>query len=113
MHLGGPPHALAASDPVYSMWVGPNHEYDAPTIRYGYTSLVAPVTDLDYDPSTGASSVIRVQPILGGYDPSGYTSARVWSAASDGTRVPISVVHRRDVALDGRAPAWLVGYGAY
>jgi oligopeptidase B len=104
---------LPASDPVFSMWVGPNLEYDASTLRYGYTSLVAPVTDLDYDPVATTSSLVKVQPVLGGYDASAYTSARLWAAAADGTKVPISLVHRRDVALDGRAPALLVGYGAY
>ena len=49
-----------------------------------------------------------MQPVLGGYDPSAYTSARLWATAADGTRVPISIVHRRDVALDGTAPALLV-----
>ncbi len=104
---------LPASDPVYSMWVGPNPEFHASALRYGYTSLVAPVTDLDYDPASGASTVVRVQPVLGDFDPARYTSARLWATAADGARVPISVVHRRDVALDGRAPALLVGYGAY
>ena len=40
---------IALPDPVYSVWVGPNPEFDTPTLRYGYTSLVAPVTDVDYD----------------------------------------------------------------
>ena len=105
--------ALPAADPVYSMWLGPNPEYEAPTVRYGYTSLVAPVTDFDYDPDTGTAAVVRVQPVLGGYDASAYTSKRLWAPAPDGTRVPISLVHRRDLALDGTAPALLSGYGAY
>jgi oligopeptidase B len=104
---------LPAPDPVYSMWVGPNAEFDAKVLRYGYTSLVAPATDLDYDPAAETSTVVRVQPVLGGFDATSYTSARVWATAGDGTRVPISVVHRRDVALDGRAPLLLGGYGAY
>ncbi|MDQ1466118.1 MAG: oligopeptidase, partial [Actinomycetota bacterium] len=104
---------LPASDPVYSMWVGPNLEFEAPTLRGGYTSLVAPVTDFDYEPTSGSTTVVKVQPVLGGYDPSAYTSARLWATAADGARIPISVVHRRDVALDGRAPALLAGYGAY
>ena len=104
---------LPASDPVYSMWLGPNPEYDADSVRYGYTSLVAPVTDLDYDLASDESTVIRVQPVLGGYDATAYTSARVWADAQDGIQVPMSVVHRRDVILDGSAPALLVGYGAY
>ena len=43
---------LALPDPVYSVWVGPNPEFDTRTLRYGYTSLVAPVTDVDYDLDT-------------------------------------------------------------
>ena len=104
---------LPASDPVYSMWVGPNLEYEGTALRCGYTSLVAPVTDFDYEPRSGHTTVVKVQPVLGGYDPSAYTSARLWATAADGTRIPISIVHRRDVALDGRAPALLAGYGAY
>ena len=113
MRFDGSLHELAAADPVYSMWVGPNHEFDASTVRYGYTSLVAPVTDLDYDPERDTATIVRVQPVLGGYDASAYTSARRWATAPDGTRVPVSVVHRRDLARDGTAPALLVGYGAY
>ncbi|MDQ1480317.1 MAG: oligopeptidase [Actinomycetota bacterium] len=104
---------LPATDPVFSMWVGPNLEFESSTLRCGYTSLVAPVTDFDYEPASGASTVVKVQPVLGGYDPSAYTSARLWATAADGTKIPISIVHRRDVALDGRAPALLAGYGAY
>jgi oligopeptidase B len=104
---------LPASDPVFSMWVGPNLEFDAPALRYGYTSLVRPVTDLDYNAVARTTTVVKVQPVLGGYDPSAYTSARLWASAADGTKVPISVVHRRDVVLDGTAPALLAGYGAY
>ncbi|MDQ1508329.1 MAG: oligopeptidase [Actinomycetota bacterium] len=104
---------LPASDPVFSMWVGPNLEYASAALRCGYTSLVAPVTDFDYEPESGTTTVVKVQPVLGGYDASAYTSARLWATAADGTEVPISVVHRRDVALDGRAPALLAGYGAY
>jgi oligopeptidase B len=104
---------LPASDPVFSMWVGPNLEYESSTLRGGYTSLVVPVTDFDYEPASGTTTVVKVQPVLGDYDPAAYTSARLWATAADGTRIPISVVHRRDVALDGQAPALLAGYGAY
>ena len=58
------------------------------TLRYGYTSLVAPVTDVDYDTETRVATVVKTQPVLGGYDASHYTSARLWATAADGTRVP-------------------------
>ena len=100
-------------DPVYSVWIGPNPEFETTMLRYGYTSLVAPVTDVDYDMNTRRSDVVKTQPVLGGYDPSRYVSARMWAQAPDGTRIPISLVHRRDTPIDGTAPALLYGYGSY
>jgi oligopeptidase B len=106
-------HEIAFPDPVYTSGVGPNEEYDTTTLRYRYTSLVAPVTDVDYDMDARHQTVVKRQPVLGGYDPDAYTSARLWVTAPDGVQVPISLVHRRDVALDGGAPALLYAYGSY
>jgi len=104
---------LAFPDPVYTAWVGPNPEYDANELRIGYTSLTAPITDLDENLVTGTRSTVRVQPILGGYEPADYTSRREWATAADGTRIPVSIVHRRDIDISGGAPTLLTGYGAY
>src|SRR5262249_4477479 len=111
-HNGPSDHELSLPDPVYTVWVGANAEYDTQTLRYGYTSLVAPTTDVDYDMVTRDATVVKVQPVPD-YDASQYASERVWSEQPDGTRVPISVVHRRDVARDGSAPLLLYGYGSY
>jgi oligopeptidase B len=100
-------------DPVYSVWVGPNPEFATRTLRYGYTSLVAPMTDVDYAMDTSTATVVKTQPVLGGYDPAQYVSARLWAPATDGTRIPMSLVHRRDTPIDGSAPALLYGYGSY
>jgi oligopeptidase B len=106
-------HEIVLPDPVYSVWVGPNAEYSTTTLRYGYTSLVAPVTDVDYDMNARTARVVKTQPVLGGYDAADYVSARLWAMAADGTKVPISLVHRRDTPVDGSAPALLYGYGSY
>jgi len=106
-------HEIVLPDPVYSVWVGPNAEYSSGTLRYGYTSLIAPVTDVDYDMDARSSIVVKTQPVLGGYDAHDYVSARLWATATDGTRVPISLVRRRDTPEDGSAPALLYGYGSY
>jgi oligopeptidase B len=106
-------HEIEMPDPVYSVWVGANAEFETRTLRYGYTSLVAPVTDVDYDMDDGGANVVKTQPVLGGYDSTQYVSARLWATAPDGTQLPISLVHRRDTPLDGSAPALLYGYGSY
>ena len=51
--------------------------------------------------------------MLGGYDPKAYESQRVWVTARDGTKVPVSLVYRKGVKLDGSAPLLLYGYGSY
>lgn len=109
----GDDHVIAMPDPVYAVWAGENLNYETTIIRYGYTSLVRPSSAFDYDLETRESTLIKQTPVLGGYDSGQYTSARLWATAADGTRVPISVVHRTDTPLDGTAPALLYGYGSY
>jgi len=114
MHVeSGEMHEIEMPDPVYSVGVGPNAEFETTTLRYGYTSLVAPATDVDYDMDTRRATIVKTQPVLGGYDATQYVSARLWATASDGTRIPMSLVHRRDTPIDGSAPALLYGYGSY
>jgi oligopeptidase B len=110
---GGEEHEIDTPDPVYSIWVDSNDEYDTRTLRFGYTSLVTPVTQYDYDMQTRNRALVRRQPVVGGYDPDDYVSERLWATASDGVKVPISLVRRRDTPVDSSAPAQLYGYGAY
>jgi oligopeptidase B len=109
----GEEHVIEMPEAVHTVWAGENPEYDVTTIRYGYTSLVRPTSAFDYDLETRTSTLVKETPVLGGYDSSRFTSARLWATAPDGTKVPLSVVHRKDVPLDGTAPALLYGYGSY
>jgi oligopeptidase B len=99
-------------DPVYSVWPGANREFDTPVFRYEYSSLVQPRSAYDFDVAAGTSTLVRRQPVPG-YEPERYVAAREWATAADGTRVPISLVRRRDTPLDASAPLLLYGYGAY
>ena len=90
-----------------------NPEFDTATLRYTYTSLVTPTSVYDYDLNTRERRLRKQEPVLGGYDPSDYLTERLWATASDGTRVPISLVARTGIPLDGSAPCVLYGYGSY
>jgi oligopeptidase B len=94
-------------------WGGSNPEFGSTTLRFDYSSLVTPRSIYDLDMDSGRSVLRKQQPVLGGYDPAAYATERLWTSAPDGTRVPISVVYRRDIARDGTAPCLLYGYGAY
>ncbi len=104
--------AIPMPDPVYSVGLGANIEYDTDTVRYEYTSLTSPASDYDYVLGTGVSTLIKEQPVLG-YDAKRFESVRLWATAPDGTRIPLSVVHPRGLILDGSAPCLLYGYGSY
>jgi oligopeptidase B len=92
---------------------GRNDEWEDSRYRFAYASLVTPSTTYDVDISTGERRLLKQQPVLGGVDLSAYTQYREWATAPDGTRVPVSMVARKDVAKDGNAPVVLYGYGSY
>ena len=90
-----------------------NPEFERRTVRYTYTSLVTPHSIFDYDLDSRERTLLKQEPVLGGYDPAQYETGRLWATAPDGTRVPISYVAKRGVARDGSAPCVLYGYGSY
>jgi oligopeptidase B len=106
-------HRVEFGEPVYNASLGNNPEFDAGFVRFQYESFVTPLSVFDYDVSTRASVLRKQQPVLGGYDASRYVGERLHAVASDGARIPLSIVYRRDTALDGSAPLLLYGYGSY
>jgi oligopeptidase B len=90
-----------------------NPEFDRSTLRYTYTSLVTPQSIFDYDLDSRERTLLKQEPVLGGYDPGLYETQRRWATAPDGTRVPISLVARKGTPTDGSAPCVLYGYGSY
>jgi oligopeptidase B len=104
---------LSFPEPVYSVGLDTNLEYDTPTIRLHYTSLVTPESIYDYSLANGELLLRKQKPVLGGYDPARYEQHREWAEAPDGALVPISLVTRKGTPRDGSAPAVLYGYGSY
>ncbi len=98
---------------VYSAFNGGNPEYDQATFRLNYQSPVTPESVYDYDLGKGARRLLKQKAVLGGFDPSRYECHRLWATARDGVKVPISLVHRKGLKLDGTAPLWLYAYGSY
>jgi oligopeptidase B len=109
----GETHVVEQPEPVYTVYPGTNLEFDSSVLRFGYSSLVTPHSVYDYDMETRTRELKKRQPVLGDFDPDQYETGRLWATAPDGVRVPVSLVHRKALALDGSAPALLYGYGAY
>jgi oligopeptidase B len=106
-------HTIEFPDAVYSVSPAPNRQFDARTFRYQYESLQTPSSVYDYDVALRVSTLLKRTEVLGGFDPDRYGSERIEATASDGTRVPISLVYRKGLRRDGSAALWLNGYGAY
>ena len=106
-------HDVAFDEEAYTLTVTQNPVYESSTIRFVYESLVTQESWIDYDMATRTREIKKVEEVRGGYDPSQYVTRRIHATSKDGTRVPVSLVHRRDVPLDGSAPTLLYGYGSY
>jgi len=109
----GDVHYIDFPEPVYTASLGANAEYDTKTLRFNYTSLVTPNSVFDYNMDTRERELKKQQPVLGGYDPTKYQSERIYATAPDGVKVPISLVYKKGLVENGKAPMLLYGYGAY
>ncbi|XP_021609961.1 protease 2 isoform X2 [Manihot esculenta] len=100
-------------DPVYCV-DSEESEFSSSILRFSYSSLRTPWSVYEYDMNTGISVLKKIDTVMGGFDSSNYVTERKWATASDGTRIPLSIVYRRDlVKLDGSHPLLLHGYGSY
>ena len=106
-------HRIATDEPDYSLFLSTNPEFNTSTIRFTYQSMVTPSSVYDYDMNTRKRTLLKRQEVLGGYEPNRYDAKRVWAVARDGTKVPISLVYRKGLELDGHAPMLLYAYGSY
>ncbi|WP_153809319.1 S9 family peptidase [Nocardia sp. SYP-A9097] len=97
---------------LFSAGLGGNPEWEQPMLRIGVTSFITPTQIFDYVPGTGEMILRKEQVVLGGYNADEYVQQRDWAIAADGTRVPVSLVQRKD-APAGPKPLMLYGYGSY
>lgn len=106
-------HFIDFGEPAYAANFGSNPEYNSTTLRYGYTSLTTPVSTFDYNMGTRKKTLKKQQEVLGGYNSKDYVTERLYATATDGTKVPISLVYKKGFKKDGNAPLLLYGYGSY
>jgi len=101
-------------DPAYAAYIGFNPDFNTDVLRYSYTSMTTPFTQYDFNMASKERTVLKQQEVLGGeFKVENYQSERVWATATDGTRVPISLVYRKGLKKDGKNPLLLYAYGSY
>jgi len=100
-------------EPAYSSYPYANREYDTSKFRYGYQSFITPRSVYEYDMATGKSTLLKQKEVPGGYDRAKYQVEQIYAPASDGVKIPISVVRLKGAKMDGTGPMYLTAYGSY
>ena len=100
-------------EPAYAAYAYTNRVYDTTELRYGYQSPITPPSVFAYDMEKGTSTLLKQKEVPGGYDRTKYEVQQVYAAAADGAKIPVSVMYRKGMKLDGTEPLYLYGYGSY
>jgi len=106
-------HYLNFGEETYSAYISTNKDYDTEILRYGYSSLTTPSSTYDYNMNTKEKTLLKQDEVLGGFNPDNYYAERLYATASDGSKIPISLVYRKGLKKDGNNPLLLYGYGSY
>lgn len=99
---------------TYTIYIGNNPDFDSEFLRYSFNSLTTPSSVIDYNFRTKQSEIKKEQEVLGGkFNKNNYESKRIWATARDGEQVPISLVYKKGIKLDGSNPLLQYAYGSY
>lgn len=109
----GAESSISFDEEAYGLGLDAGYEFETDTLRFLYASMARPAETYDYNMATGERTLLKRQEVPSGHDPAAYRVRRVFATAKDGARVPVSLLHRADLALDGSAPCLLYGYGSY
>lgn len=113
MPVDGEEHYLDFGEETYSAWTSVNLDFDTEILRYGYSSLTTPRSTFDYNMVSKEKTLLKQQEVVGGYNADEYEAKRLYAPARDGESVPISLVYKKGIQLDGNNPTLLYAYGSY
>jgi oligopeptidase B len=104
---------IAFPEQAYAAYPYVNRVYDTTDFRYGYQSPITPPSVYSYDMEKGTSTLLKQKEVPGGYDPNKYEVEQIYAVASDGVKIPVSVLRLKAAKLDGTGALYLYGYGSY
>ncbi|MFB9052209.1 S9 family peptidase [Formosa undariae] len=110
----GNEHYLQFKDPTYLTYTTSNLDFDTDILRYNYSSLTTPNSTLEYNMKTKDQVVLKQDDVLdANFNSDNYVSERLFATATDGTKVPISLVYKKGITKSGNNPLLLYAYGSY
>lgn len=110
----GSEYYLPFESETYTAFTFANVDFDTTILRYSYQSLSTPSSIIDFNMETKEKIVLKEQEILGGkFDKNHYIEERIWVTATDGVKVPVSLVYKKGIKMDGNNPLLQYAYGSY
>ena len=106
-------YVIASAEPSYTTQLMPTPGIESSKVRYTYTSLTTPRTTYEYDMTSDRKTVLKIEPVLGGFDSTNYRTEYLHATASDGALIPVSIAYRIGTKRDGTAPLYQYAYGSY
>ncbi|MCX2740070.1 S9 family peptidase [Pontibacter anaerobius] len=101
------------NEEAYTAYIGNNPDFDSKELRFGYSSLTTPYSTYDYNMQTKERELLKRDEVVGDFDPNNYEAKRIYATADDGTKIPVSLVYRKGLSLNGDNPTLLYAYGSY
>lgn len=106
-------HYVDFEEETYTANTSVNLDFDTDLLRFSYTSLTTPQSTFDYNMKTKEKKLLKQQEVIGDFNPSDYETKRLFAMADDSVKIPISIVYKKGIKLDGNNPLLLYGYGSY
>jgi oligopeptidase B len=111
--VSGETHSIEFGEEAYLAYPGNNHDFDSSIFRYGYESMTTPDSVYDYDMRSRERTLVKEREVPGEFRRNHYQTERRFATARDGTKVPVTLVYKKDTVMDGENPLLLHGYGSY
>lgn len=109
----GEEYTIDFQEEVYTVNSNVNLDFDTDIFRFSYTSMTTPNSIFDFNMNTKERELLKEEEVLGGYDKTQYETKRIYATASDGTKIPMSIVYKKGMEKNGDNPALIYGYGSY
>ncbi len=111
---GSEDYYLPFNSDTYTTYIGNNPDFNSDVLRYGFSSLTNPNSIIDYNLKDRQSEIKKEQEVLDeNFNKENYECKRIWATARDGVKVPISLVYKKGMKLNGSNPLLQYAYGSY
>ena len=101
------------NDPTYTAYIASNPEYYVDRFYFGYSSMRTPDSLFSVVLSNGRKRLLKQAEVKGVFSSSDYKVEREFITARDGTKVPVSIVYKKNKFKKNENPIFLYGYGSY